>query len=80
MIIIGGADWVEIAAAGAVVQKAGTNPLKLAYSSAGIPPDGSNNFGLPHNQASVMPLVTGKVLWAKAGHGSTSISVELLAV
>ena len=69
-------NWTKISDTGAVVQKLGDTPASIAYSVAS--PASGNSFALVHNGAVVYPTVTGKALWAKAGKGSVSMSVEPL--
>jgi len=67
--------WVQIAAAGCVLQRAGTTNLTLAYSS-GEPAEGTDEFSVAHNLPQVFPAVGSKTLWARAKNGDVNISVE----
>ena len=69
--------WTLIAtAAGALVQKHGTNALTLAYATA--EPTTETKFSLAGNEAQVMPQVGSKNIYAKAANGDVSLSVEAL--
>jgi len=69
--------WVEVASAGCILQKSGTNTLMLAYAVAA--PVTESTFSISHNLTQIFPAVAGKTLWAKSTEGDVNISVEDLA-